>query len=139
MNSFPTADFNLATSTEDSTALLRRTVYALFILLIANLGAITDHVLHPEIPYFDVEHIVVGGVNAAAVACLFVVLEIYLLKRRKMVVTLCENGRQFQALFENMLAGVAIAAGNDVQIANRAMLELFALKLPYCGALKGAG
>lgn len=125
MNSISAADPAWKDTPVDENALLRRTVYAFFILMILNLGAITDNVLHPEIPYFDIEHMVVGGVNALAVACLFVVLEIYLLKRRKMEEAVRESGRQFQALFENMLAGVAIAAGNDVKIANRAMLEIF--------------
>jgi PAS domain S-box-containing protein len=125
VNSFFAASPALQRTPVDRTALLRRIVYVLFILLIANLGAIMDYGLHPSIPYFDVEHIVVGGVNALAVAGLFVVLEIYLLKRRKMEAAVRESGQKFQALFENMLAGVAIAAQNDVLVANKAMLEIF--------------
>ena len=41
------------------------------ILFIANLDALVDHVLHPEIPYFDQEHIVVGAVTAFVCAILF--------------------------------------------------------------------
>ena len=31
------------------------------ILLMANLNALVDTVHHPEIPYFDEEHLIVGG------------------------------------------------------------------------------
>lgn len=34
------------------------------ILLMANLNALVDTVHHPEIPYFDEEHLIVGGVTA---------------------------------------------------------------------------
>ena len=47
------------------------------ILFIANLDALVDHVLHPEIPYFDQEHIVVGGVTAFVCAILFALLLVY--------------------------------------------------------------
>ena len=33
----------------------------LAIVLIANLSAFVEFFLHPEIPYFDLEHIIVGG------------------------------------------------------------------------------
>lgn len=104
---------------------MRRCAYALFVLLVANLGAITDQVLHPKIPYFDTEHLVVGGVNAAAVIALLVMVELHLLKRSEMEAAIRESGERFQSLFENMLAGVAIAAGNDVLVTNKAMLEIF--------------
>jgi hypothetical protein len=35
-----------------------------FALLLANVSAVVDAVLHPEIPYFDREHLIVGGVTA---------------------------------------------------------------------------
>lgn len=37
---------------------------ALTIILIANLDALVDALLHPEIPYFDEEHLIIGGVSS---------------------------------------------------------------------------
>ena len=52
-------------------------VFIAVILLIANLNALVDTVLHPDISYFDQEHIVVGGVTAFVCALLFVLLLVY--------------------------------------------------------------
>jgi len=43
---------------------MRILVYALVIIVIFNFNAIVDQALHPEIPYFDYEHLIVGGVSA---------------------------------------------------------------------------
>lgn len=40
------------------------------VILLANLNAIVDRVLHPEIPYFDEEHLIVGGVVGVVSAIL---------------------------------------------------------------------
>ncbi len=46
-----------------------RAVFSIFIIaFIANLNALVDFVLHPEIPYFDDEHLLVGG--CTAVVCI---------------------------------------------------------------------
>jgi len=39
-------------------------VLVAFPLLLGNVSAVVDSVLHPEIPYFDREHLIVGGVTA---------------------------------------------------------------------------
>ncbi len=38
-------------------------IYILIIILMGNLSALVDAFLHPEIPYFDTEHLIVGGVT----------------------------------------------------------------------------
>lgn len=43
------------------TTILTISVYIAIVLLLSNLNAITDSFLHPEISYFDHEHIIVGG------------------------------------------------------------------------------
>jgi len=43
-------------------------------LIIANLNAITDYVLHPDIPYFDEEHLIVGGISGSLMAVILTVL-----------------------------------------------------------------
>ena len=40
-------------------------------LLMSNLGALVDHFLHPEIPYFDHEHVIVGGITGLVSMVLF--------------------------------------------------------------------
>lgn len=45
-------------------------------LIIANLNAITDFVLHPDIPYFDEEHLIVGGISGVLTAVILTVLAI---------------------------------------------------------------
>ena len=49
-------------------AIVKRTIHQLFIyiliiILMSNLNALVDAFLHPEIPYFDREHLIVGGVT----------------------------------------------------------------------------
>lgn len=44
--------------------LLQITAVVVFALLLGNVSAMIDAVLHPEIPYFDKEHLIVGGITA---------------------------------------------------------------------------
>lgn len=46
------------------------------VVLMANLNALMDLVLHPSEPYLDVEHLVVGGSSAAVTAALCLVLKV---------------------------------------------------------------
>ena len=46
-------------------------------LLMANLSALVDTVLHPEIPFFDVEHLIVGGVTSLTCAILLLLLDYF--------------------------------------------------------------
>ena len=47
------------------------------VLLLSNLGAIIDSIFHPDIPYFDVEHIIVGVPTALLLGVMFVFIIIY--------------------------------------------------------------
>lgn len=47
------------------------------IVLISNLNAIVDSFLHPEISYFDKEHLIVGGVTGLVSAILFGIIMLY--------------------------------------------------------------
>ena len=58
-------------------------LYVFLVLLMSNLGAMVDLVLHPEIPYFDDEHLMVGGITAITVILLLGALETYLARRGK--------------------------------------------------------
>jgi len=59
-----------------------RVCYSIFclavVLLAGNLNALMDLVLHPDIPYFDKEHIIVGGTFAFFTIIAFRVLSVYL-------------------------------------------------------------
>jgi hypothetical protein len=40
-------------------------------LFMCNLNALVDHFLHPEIPYFDHEHLIVGGITGLVSMVMF--------------------------------------------------------------------
>jgi signal transduction histidine kinase len=50
------------------------------VLFMSNLSAITDFFLHPEIPYFDNEHIIVGAVTGLFTIMFFYIISLYLKK-----------------------------------------------------------
>lgn len=52
-------------------------VYLSFTLLIINFGAIVDSILHPEIPYFDKEHLIVGGITGLTCLVLLSLIVLY--------------------------------------------------------------
>jgi len=66
-----------------SKTIFRVTIFVLVILFMANLNALVDFVLHPQINYFDEEHLIVGGGNALATAILFGALVIYIRRLEK--------------------------------------------------------
>ena len=47
------------------------------IVLVSNLNAVVDAFVHPEIPYFDREHLIVGGVTGLVVTILFGLIILY--------------------------------------------------------------
>jgi hypothetical protein len=47
------------------------------VILMGNLDALVGAVNHPEVPYLDKEHLIVGGVTALVTAIFFVILAIY--------------------------------------------------------------
>lgn len=59
------------------TRAFRITLYLVVILLTSNLNAMVCHFLHPEIPYFDKEHVIVGGVTGIVCAVLFGLVALY--------------------------------------------------------------
>lgn len=52
-------------------------------LLMANLGAMIDSYMHPEIPYFDEEHVIGGGISGLITAVLFALLILYVKRLEK--------------------------------------------------------
>ncbi|MCZ7664314.1 MAG: hypothetical protein M5U22_15905 [Thermoleophilia bacterium] len=47
-------------------------------LVMTNLSALVDRVLHPDIPYFDTEHLVVGGITGLVSVLSFGLVLLYL-------------------------------------------------------------
>lgn len=54
--------------------------YFILVLIMFNLSAIIDLVFHPEIPYLDDEHIIVGGITGSISAILFGLLMAFVRK-----------------------------------------------------------
>ena len=54
------------------------TIYLTIIMVMTNLNALVDFFLHPEIPYFDKEHLIVGGITGFVSIVLFGLLFIYM-------------------------------------------------------------
>lgn len=57
-------------------------------LLLGNVSSLVDSVLHPEIPYFDEEHLFVGGVTALMSATLGLLLNWYVRRLTKATATI---------------------------------------------------
>jgi hypothetical protein len=56
---------------------LRIAIGIALIVLMSNLDALVDAVVHPELAYFDKEHLLVGAVTAVVTTVLFGILSIY--------------------------------------------------------------
>ncbi|MBK9797624.1 MAG: hypothetical protein IPP58_14255 [Holophagaceae bacterium] len=54
-----------ATPTMLGTPTIQIVIMSVFAFLLSNVSAIVDSFLHPEIPYFDEEHLIVGGITGA--------------------------------------------------------------------------
>lgn len=75
------------------------------ILLMTNINALVDAVLHPDIPYFDLEHLIVGGVNGIVSTILFGLLLIHIhnlntamgqIKQLESVLAVCSNCKKIR-------------------------------------------
>lgn len=58
--------------------LLRLVLAIAFIIIMFNLDAMIDGFYHPEIPYFDEEHLVIGSIISSVTAVLLILLEVYI-------------------------------------------------------------
>ena len=65
----------------DFSAPVRYLAYGIIIVLLGNLSALIDLVLHPEISYLDGTHGIVGGILALLAAILCIMLESHISKR----------------------------------------------------------
>lgn len=87
-------------------------------LFMANLDAVVDHFLHPEIPYFHPEHLIMGGVFGAVTALLTGIIFYYMGNLEQSVKDL--RGKKQQLLTEqNKLKSVMEVIGTGVTVRNR--------------------
>ncbi|MBU2539137.1 MAG: GGDEF domain-containing protein [Proteobacteria bacterium] len=54
--------------------IIRWSTYVVIVLFMANISPVIDSFLHPDIPYFDPEHLLVGGITASITALLLSLL-----------------------------------------------------------------
>jgi two-component system cell cycle sensor histidine kinase/response regulator CckA len=101
-------------STLDRKIALRMALYVFLVLFLSNLGAMVDLVFHPEIRYFDEEHLIVGGITAITVILLFGALEMYLARRRNIRMTLRENEERYRALFHQSSDGIFLLSFDGI-------------------------
>ena len=76
-------------SSQDNTQRNRAIIWSVIVLIVlafmANLGAIIDSIVHPEIDYFDIEHLISGLVTAFVVGIMFVMVIIYIERLKKAI------------------------------------------------------
>jgi hypothetical protein len=86
-------------------AALQVTIYILLVVLMANLSPLVDAMLHPEIPYFDKEHLIVGGVTGAVSIMIFGLLLFHVRRLNKamekinqleMFIPICSNCKRIR-------------------------------------------
>jgi len=86
---------------------LRVVVITFSILLISNLSSIVDSFLHPEIPYFDKKHLIVGGITSLMSSILFCMTLLYAwyleqaltqIKVLKAFLPICSNCKKIQVI-----------------------------------------
>lgn len=85
------------------------TIYLTIIIAMTNLNALVDFFLHPEIPYFDKEHLIVGGVTGFVSSVLYGILLIYMrhlnnalntIITLESILPICSNCKKFERLIQ---------------------------------------
>jgi len=83
---------------------IRILLLIIIILLMGNLNALVDAVLHPEIPFFDHEHLVVGTVSATLSAILYGLLLAYANRQEKLLQQLQRSQNELERRVEERTA-----------------------------------
>jgi len=87
------------------TATARRVVFALLVVLVANLSALVDTIFHPGISYFDAEHLVTGGITVLVMIFLFVALEMYLTRHQRIDAALQNRENRHRMIVHTAMDG----------------------------------
>lgn len=80
---------------------LKAALFISIILLTGNLSAIVDSMLHPEIPYFDAEHLIIGSAYALLACILFFSIGVYNAKRKLEENLLRESEELYRNIFDS--------------------------------------
>ena len=92
-------------SPQDGSTTLRRLIFGMLVLIAGNVGAATDLVLHPDISYFDSEHLIVGGITATILIFLFVALEVFLVRSQQFGTTLHRREERYRSIVQMAMDG----------------------------------
>lgn len=103
------------------------------LVLMSNLGAIIDSFLHPEIEYFDLEHIIVGGATALVFGIMFLMLTRYLDRFEKTVSdisqsekALRESEEKLKTIIETSPDGIATSTlDGKIQFVTEKLVSIF--------------
>ena len=103
------------------------------IVLMSNLGAIIDSFLHPEIEYFDLEHIIVGGATALVFGIMFLMITRYLDRFEKTVSdisqsekALRESEEKLKTIIETSPDGIATSTlDGKIQFVTEKLVSIF--------------
>ena len=103
------------------------------LVLMSNLGAIIDSFLHPEIEYFDLEHIIVGGATALVFGIMFLLLTRYLDRFEKTVSdisqsekALRESEEKLKTIIETSPDGIATSTlDGKIQFVTEKLVSIF--------------
>ena len=112
----------------------RITVVILIVVIMGNLNAIIDLIFNPQLPYFNEEHIIVGGFTALLTACLLVALLLYnqrliraIYKQRETEEVL----RRYPNIFKNAVEGIfQTTLDGKYLVANPALAKMFGYNSP---------
>ncbi len=99
-------------------------IYSLIILVIFNLNAIVDLVLHPEIPYFDYEHLIVGGVTALITFIILGFILVYTKSLEKNIYELKETEKKLKET-ESKYRSLVDSTDDSIYLVDRNYKYLF--------------
>jgi len=83
-----------------------------------SLDAAVDHFLHPNIPFFHIEHLIIGGVTGAVTALLIGIIFYYMRHLERSVRDLRKKEAQL-LLEQNKLSSIMEVIGTGVTVRNR--------------------
>ena len=80
-------------------------IYAILVILMSNLDSLADLVFHPEIPYWDEEHLIVGGITGLIAFAVFGYFLLYVrnlhdalnkIKSLESILPICSNCKKIR-------------------------------------------
>ncbi len=118
--------------------ILRLLVYLVLALLMGGLDAVVDKTLHPDIPLFDVEHVIEGRLAILMVAGVAGSVEIYLARRRQIETALRASEEKHRAFLATAMDGCWITdhEGRFVEVNDAACRHLGYSREEFLGGMR---